>query len=65
MVIFVDVTIENIKEDNPNWSQIPDYPYGLLITGGSGLLKTHALLNLINLQSDIDKTYAKGPYKAK
>ena len=49
MVIFVDVTIENIKEHNPNWSQIPDYPYGLLITGGSGLLKTHALLNLINL----------------
>ena len=49
MVIFVDVTIENIKERNPNWSQIPDYPYGLLITGGSGLLKTHALLNLINL----------------
>ena len=27
MVNFDDVTKENIKEHNPNWSQIPDHPY--------------------------------------
>ena len=27
MINFDDVTKENIKEHNPNWSQIPDHPY--------------------------------------
>ena len=37
------------------------------IVGGSGPGKTNALLNLINIQSDIDKIYlyAKNPYEAK
>ena len=35
--------------------------------GGSGFGKTNALLNLINHESDVDKTYlyAKDPYEAK
>ena len=26
MINFDDVTKENIKENNPNWLQIPNYP---------------------------------------
>ena len=39
----------------------------ILIIGGSGSGKRNALWNLINNQSDIDKTYlyAKDPYEAK
>ena len=36
MMNFNDVTKENIKEHNPNWPQILDYPYIILILGGSG-----------------------------
>ena len=42
---------------NEKWPYIPDHPYRILITGGSGSGKTNALLNLINEQHDIDKTY--------
>ena len=50
-----------------NWPYIPDHPYRILITGGSGSGKTNALLYLINSQPDIDKIYlyAKDPYEAK
>ena len=27
---------KNIKLDNADWPQIPDHPYRILITGGSG-----------------------------
>ena len=39
----------------------------MLIVGGSGSVKTNALLNLINPELDIDKMYlyAKDPYEAK
>ena len=39
--------------------------YNILITWGSGSRKTNALLNLIDHQPDIDKTYlyAKDPYE--
>ena len=30
---------ENIKKRNPNWPQIPDHPYRILIIGDSGSWK--------------------------
>ena len=39
---------ESVKINlNPNWPYIPDYPYWILIIGGSGLGKTNALLALV------------------
>ena len=52
-----NITKESNKEHNTKWSFIPDYPYRILIIGGSGSEKTNALLNLINEQNDIDKIY--------
>ena len=67
MINFDAVTKENIKEHNPNWPQIIDHPYRILIIGGSGSGKTISSFNLINHQPDIDKIYlyAKHPYKSK
>ena len=67
MIIFEDVTKENIKEHNPNWPQIPDYPYRILITGDSGSGKTNLLFNLRSHQPHIDEIYlyAKDPFEAK
>ena len=31
MINFDDVTKENIKEHSPNWPQIPEHPYRILI----------------------------------
>ena len=64
MINIDDVTKENIKENNSNWSQIPDYPYRILIIGGSGSGKTNSLFNLISQQLDINKIYlyAKDPF---
>ena len=53
---------------NPNWPDIPDHPYRILIIGGSGSSKTNVLLNLIrNQQPDIDKIYLyiKDPFESK
>ena len=67
MINFYDVTKENIKEQSPNWPQILDHPYRILITGDSGSGKANSLFNLINQQPDIDKIYlhAKDPYETK
>ena len=67
MINFDEYTNENKTERNKNWPYIPDHPYRILITGGSGSGKTNLLLNLINKQTDIDKIYlyAKDPYEAK
>ena len=52
---FDYITKEDIKEHNPNWAEIPDHPYRILIICGSGSGKTNSLLNLINNEPDIDK----------
>ena len=61
------VTKVNMKEHNPNWLQLLDHPYRILITGGSESGKKNALLNLINhkLYTDEIYLYTKDPYKAK
>ena len=67
MINFDDYTNENKPQHNLNWPYIPDYPYRILIIGGSGSGKTNALLNLINNPPDIDKMYlyANDPYETK
>ena len=57
---------ENKTKHNLKWPHIPDNPYRILLTGGSGLGKTSELSNLINNQLDMHKIYlyAKDPYKA-
>ena len=63
MLNFDDVVKENIKEHNPNWSQILDNLRKILIIGDS---RSNPLFNLINQQTDIDKIYlyAKDPHEA-
>ena len=67
MINFDIVKIQNIKENYPNWLQIFNHPYRILITGGSGSEKKKSLFNLINHQPDIDKRYlyTKDPYQVK
>ena len=55
MINFDDIAKENTKEHNPNWPQILDHPYRILIIGGPGSEKTNSLFNVINQQPDIDK----------
>ena len=42
MINFDDVTKQNIKEHNPNWQQIPDYLYRILIIAGSAPRKSNS-----------------------
>ena len=67
MINFDDYANENKTQHNLKWPYIPDNPYRILIIGGSGSVKTNALLNLINNLPDIDKIYlyAKDLYEAK
>ena len=67
MINFYGVVKENMKENNPNWLQNPDYPYRVLVIGGFGSAKTNSLFNLRNQQPDIEKIYlyTEVPYKAK
>ena len=57
MINFDDYVRDNKTKHNSKWPYIPDYPYRILITGGSGSGKPNVLLNLINNQPDIDKIY--------
>ena len=57
MINFDEYVNENKTVHNKNWPYIPDHPYRILIIGGSGSGKTNTLINLINEQNDIDKTY--------
>ena len=45
------------RKNNKKSPFIPDHPYRILIIGGSGSGKTNALLNFINEQNDIDKSF--------
>ena len=58
------ITKEKLKEDNPNWPLIPDYPYKILIIEGSGSEKTNPFSNLISRPPDIDNInlHAKDKY---
>ena len=60
-------TNENRIKYNPNWPNISDHLYRILIIGGSGTEKTNVLLNAIDNQPDIDEIYlyAKDPYEDK
>ena len=62
MINFDDVFGENIKEDNANWSQIPDQLYRELIVGISESGKTNALLNLINISLILIRVYTLNIY---
>ena len=59
IIRFDNVTKEKShKKYNPNWPQIPDHSYQILIIGRSGSQKTNALLlNLIYHHPNIDKIY--------
>ena len=65
MINFDDCANENKTEHNSKWPYISDHPYRILIIGSSVSGKTISLLNLINNQRDIDKTYlyVKDPYE--
>ena len=67
MINFDDITKENIKEHNPNWPQIPDHSYRILVITGSGSREANSIFNLISHQLNIDKIYlyAKDLYEAK
>ena len=67
MINIDNITKENIIEHNPNWSQIRDHPYRLLIIGVSGSGKMSPLFILRTLQPDIDEIYlyVKDPYETK
>ena len=67
MFNFDCTTKGDIKQHNPNWSEIPDHPYKILIVGGSGSEKTNALINLINQEPNIAQFFlcAKDSYEAK
>ena len=43
-----NITNENNKEHNEKLPYIPDYPYRILMIGGSGSRKINALLSLIS-----------------
>ena len=60
MINLDSITNENNKEHNEKWPYISDYPYKILIIGGSGSGKTKKLLNLIKKEDKrdvIDKIY--------
>ena len=57
MITFDDYGNENKTQHNLDWPYIPDWPYRILIIGGSGSGKRNALWYLINNQPDIDKIY--------
>ena len=57
MINIDEYANESKTQYNLKWSYIPDHSYRILIIGGSGSVKTNALLNLkikiLNLKSVI------------
>ena len=56
-----------IQKNNPNYPQIPNHPYRILIVYSFVSGKTNSLFHLISQQPDIDKIYlnVNDPHKAK
>ena len=67
MFNFDYITKEDIKKHYPNRPEFSNHPYRILKIGDSEFGKIYPLLNLINHERDIDRTYlyAKDPYEAK
>ena len=59
--------VQELRSHNLKLPYIPDWPYRILIIGGSASGKANVLLSLINNQPDIDKIYLypKDPFQAK
>ena len=57
MINFEDVIGENLRKHNPNWPQVHNHLYRILIKGESKSEKVTALLYLISHQPKIDKVY--------
>ena len=57
MINLDSITNENNQEHNEKWPYIPDHPYRILITDGSGSEQINALFNLMKEQDDTDKIY--------
>ena len=51
MVDFDEVTNENKTEHNPNWPNVPDHPYGILIIGDSGWIRKNKCVIKFNKQA--------------
>ena len=66
MINLGNVTGKNKAKHNPKWPYIPDHLYRIFTIGGSRSGKSNAMLNLINHQLDINKTYlcTKDPYES-
>ena len=47
MINFDDFKKQSIKERSLNWPQLPDHPYIILLTRGSGSGKTNSLFKLM------------------
>ena len=63
MFNFDYITKEDKKEHYPNWPELPDHPYRMLIVGDSWSRKKNSLLNLISHEPDINQSIlnAKDP----
>ena len=48
------ITNKNNKKHHEKWPYVPEHPYRIIITGGSGSEKTNTLLNLIKEQDNRD-----------
>ena len=66
MINYDNAIKQNKKEHNPNWPEINDQPYRILIIGGSGSVKKNSLFNLRNKFIYLRiYFYAKNSYEAK